>query len=37
MAVLLSRLRKREKVEWSGEGLLKDRPMNFLKDSLSLI
>ena len=37
MAALLSRLRKREKVAWSGEGLLKDRPRNFLKDNLSLI
>ena len=35
MAALLSRLQKHEKVEWSGEGLLKDRPRNFLNDNLS--
>jgi hypothetical protein len=37
MAALLSRDLKREKVEWSGEGLLKGMPRSFLKESRSLI
>ena len=37
MAFLDSRFLKREKVEWSGDGSLKDNPRNFLKDILSLI
>jgi hypothetical protein len=37
MASLESRLRKREKVEWSGDGSLKDSYKNFLKEMRLLI
>jgi hypothetical protein len=36
MACLGRRLRKREKVEWSGAGWLKESPRKVLKDSRSV-